>query len=234
MAFKSNQTDYYGLGSTTLILTSSDENKSVTVVQARNEKGDFVAQETCGETSAPNCSFVLKGDTTLASVKLGSPNTSGDKKYAITSITIDTSAGSPPSVSVSGEEVPSNSTQDCYYDVPSATIKACHHAQILWGCITESGDTLGAGIYLTQSSYSAQASLTKATKDGDTLAYDVIEGQITATLTFQGTGAGTPSCTPGSDWVITSPLTKSSPDADYPTWTITLSKALKHATGVGQ
>lgn len=43
MAFKSNQTDYYGLGSTTLILTSSDENKSVTVVQAHNEKGDIVA-----------------------------------------------------------------------------------------------------------------------------------------------------------------------------------------------
>lgn len=89
---------------------------------------------------------------------------------------------------------------------------------------------------MTQSSYSAQSNLTKATKDGTTLAYDVIEGQITATLTFQQTGNTEPTVTPStaSGWVVTSPLTKSCPDADYPTWTITLSKALTHHTSAGQ
>lgn len=227
MAFKSNQTDYYGLGSTTLILTSSDENKSVTVVQAHNEKGDIVAQDTCGETSAPNCSFVLKGDTTISTVKLGNPNGTGGKKYAVTSFNIDTSAGSPPSVSVSGEEVPSASTQDCYYDVPSATIKVCHHAQILWSAFT----LTGAGCYLTNASYSAQCNLSKATKDGDTIAYDVTEGVITVNVTIQQTGTTSPSLGAGSDWTITSPLTCSNPDADYPSWTATLTKTLTHHQG---
>lgn len=132
---------------------------------------------------------------------------------------------------MSGEEVPKDSTHnDCYYEVPTASLKVCHHAQILWGCITNTEDSVGQGVYLIQSSYTAQAQLTKATKDGTTLAYDVMEGQLTATLTFQQTGQAEPTYTKGSDWIITSPLTKSCPDADYPTWTVTLSKPLTHAT----
>lgn len=237
MAFKSTQTDYFGITGgvgSNFVITSSDENKTTTLVQARNSKGDYVAQDTCGDTEQPSCSYIIKGDASLGSLTIGKPTTVGTKKYTLTSLSIETSAGSPPSISASGEEVPDNSNSDCYYEIPSASLKVCHHAQILWGCITENEDSLGSGVYLTQSSYSAQATLTKATKDGTTLAYDVIEGQITATLTFQGTGTGTPTCTAGNDWVITSPLTKSSPDADYPTWTITLSKALKHATVAGK
>lgn len=129
MAFTSKQTDYFGLSATNMILTSSDESKSATVVQAHNEKGDIVATDICGEIMMPNCSFALKGDVSLAGMKLGYPNTAESKKFAVTSITIDTGAGSPPSFSASGEQVPDDSThQDCYYDIPSATVKVCHHA----------------------------------------------------------------------------------------------------------
>lgn len=238
MAFQSTQTDYFGIttADSNIVITSSDENKTTTLVQAHNSKGDFIAQDTCGDTEQPSCSYIIKGDVALGSLTLGKPATSGTKKYALTSFNIETSAGSPPSISASGEEIPNDSHDDCYYDIPASTLKVCHHAQLLWDCITQSEEALGAGVYLTQSSYSAQSNLTKATKDGTTLAYDVMEGQLTATLTFQQTGTTTPTVTAStaSGWVVTSPLSKSCPDADYPTWTITLSKALTHHATSGQ
>lgn len=62
MSFKS-KTDYFGLSSSTLLIVSSDENKSAQVAQAHDEKGDIVAQEVYGETMAPTCSYVVKGNT---------------------------------------------------------------------------------------------------------------------------------------------------------------------------
>jgi hypothetical protein len=54
----------------------------------------------------------------------------GGLNYVITNISISTAAATPPSITVSGEEVPSGTqcSNDCYYDIPTATIDACHHA----------------------------------------------------------------------------------------------------------
>ena len=215
------KTDYFGLGGTTLVLTSATENKSATVVQARGANGDIVAEEIVGETSAPSCTYVVKADATLTGKKLGF----GDGGYAITSIAISTSAGAPPSASVSGESVPEDSSHtDCYYEVPAASVKVCHHAQILFAAFTLGGE----GCHLTDASYTVSSSLTKATKDGETIAYDVSDGKVEASITIVQTGAVVPTLTAGSGWAITSPLTKSEGDAAYATWTATLTKPLTH------
>lgn len=128
---------------------------------------------------------------------------------------------------MSGEEVPANShcSSDCYYDAPTASIECCHHAQILFSAFTLSGQ----GAYLTGANYSIECELTKATKDGDTVCYDITGGKVTVSLTIQGTGGSTaPTVTPGTNWKITSPVTQSNPDSGYETYTCTLTMNMSH------
>lgn len=131
---------------------------------------------------------------------------------------------------MSGEEVPANShcSNDCYYDIPSVSIEPCHHAQGLFGFDFSS---IGSGFYVTQANYTVEGQITKATKDGDTVAYDITAGKITAQFTIQGTGgSGTPTldAPDSTTWFVTSPLTLTNPDASYETYSVTFTKNLSH------
>ena len=86
----------------------------------------------------------------------------------------------------------------------------------------------GTGCYLQSANYTAGGTISRATKDGETVAFDVVDGKLEVQLTIQQTGSTKPTVTAGSDWTITAPLTCSNPDADYPSWTCTLSRYLTH------
>lgn len=175
---------------------------------------------------APACTYVLKADASTSTWYMGKPITVGSKYYTIASISISTGAGTPPSIQITGEEIPTNSHTDCYYTVPSTTIEMCHHAQKLFSSFNFSG----TGCYLTTANYSINSSLTKATKDGSTIAYDISDGKIEAALTFVSTTGNAPTLSAATGWEITSPLTKSEPDSDYAQYTCTITKNLAHTT----
>ena len=217
-----DKTDYFGLAtdSSGLVITSSTENKSATVVQAQDSKGDVIAQEIVGQTSAPSCTYVVKKDATLTGQKLG--NAAGG--YVISSIAIATGAGTPPGITVTGESVPASTHTDCYYDTPACKVDVCHHAQILFSAFTLTGN----GCHLTSANYTISGNLTKATKDGETVAYDIADGKIEVQVEIVQTGTVAPTLTPGGDFVITAPLTKTEGDAAYPTFSATLTKHLVH------
>lgn len=227
MSFQAH-TDYYGLSTASnsaFVITDSAENKTAQTANGRDEKGDIVAYEVFGEQMAPTCSYVLKADASLSSLVIGAPITVGSDKITITNVSISTSAGSPPKIDVSGEQIPADTTHsDCKYTIPTATLIMCHHAQTLWSAFTLSG----SGCYLTDANYTASGTLTKATKDGDTVAFDLSDGQLTATVTIQQTSTTEPTLSAGTGWVITSPLTASRADSSLKTWTATLSKYLTH------
>lgn len=229
MSFQ-EKTDYFNFADdSTIVITASDENKSATIVQAHDEKGDIVAQEIVGQTAAPACTYVLKADASTGTWYMGKPIAVGSKYYTIASISISTGAGTPPSIQITGEEIPTNSHTDCYYTVPSTTIEMCHHAQKLFGAFSSSG----TGCYLTQANYTVSGGLTKATKDGETIAYDISDGKIEAALTFVSTSGSAPTLSVGTGWEMTSPLTKSEPDSDYNQYTCTLTKNLTHTSSSG-
>lgn len=228
MSFKA-KTDFFGLASGGVVITESNENKTASTAEGHNEKGDVVAFEVFGETMSPQCTYVLSADTNLSSMQCGTPIAgTGDysgKKFTLGGLTINTTAGSPPSIQASGEEIPSGTSHsDCTYTFPSATLKMCHHAQILWSAFTLGG----TGCYLQQANYNAGGTISRATKNGETVAYDVVDGKLEVQLTIQQTGDTKPTVTPGTDWTITAPLNCSNPDADYPSWTCTLSRYLEH------
>ncbi len=229
MSFLSKK-DYFNVAGdgNGLTIVSSDENKSTSVAEAINDKGDVVKQEVYGEMSAPSCSYVVHADAALENLTLGEERgaTSSTRGNIITNVSISTGAGSPPTVQVSGESANGvHCSEDCYYEVPEATLEPCHHAQALWGI---SWASIGSGFYVTQANYTAECSLTKATKDGETVAWDIIGGKLTATLTIQGTGtSGTPSIS-ATGWTCTSPMSLSNPDSGYETYSVTYTKNLAH------
>lgn len=227
MSFKA-KTDFFGLAGNGLVITESNENKSASTAEGHNEKGDIVAFEVFGETMSPQCTYVLSANSQLSSMQCGTViNGTGDYssyKFTLGSLTINTSAGSPPSIQASGEQVPNDSHTDCTYTFPSATLKMCHHAQILWDAFTLGG----TGCYLQQANYTAGGTISRATKNGETVSYDVTDGKLEVQLTITQTGDTKPTVTAGTDWTITAPLNCSNPDADYPSWSCTLSRYLTH------
>lgn len=174
--------DYFGLSSGgSLVVTQSNENKSSGLAIGHDDKGDIVAYEPFGEKISPNCTYVLKENYTLGSLVCGQPITYNNKKLVYGSVTINTAAGSPPTIDITGEEVPSDfSHSDCKYNIPAETLKMCHHAQILWSAFTISGD----GNYLQSANYTAGGELSTATKDGNIVAYDVTDGKLEVQITI--------------------------------------------------
>lgn len=228
MAFIQKE-DYLGLSDDKLVCTASNDGASASVAEAKGQDGSVVASEVYGENLAPSCDYQLKGEWSRGSespspnpVKLGAVTTVGTKKICLSGLSISTSAGAAPTVSANGEQVADDATAACVYALPAFTLPKTHHAHILWDCATVGG----AGCHLTAASYSASASVSKATKEGVVLTHDVVEGKIEAQLTIMQNGSAKPTVTPGEGWVVTGVLACSNPDADWPTWSCTLTKYL--------
>ena len=114
-----------------------------------------------------------------------------------------------------------SSSNNCEYSLPAFTLSKKHHAQILMDAFSFAGDA-----HLTQASYSYSCNISKADKDGVTLAHDVTEGKIEVSLDLIQTGSTAPTLSAGTGWVVTSPLACDNPDSDWPTWSGTLTKYL--------
>ena len=226
------KTDPFGLTGTgkCLALASVADGKSASVAEATDDKGDVAAYHVYGETYAPSYEYKVKAAGTVVLPALGAPvsgTIQGDTVQIIpASITINTSAGGETSVSISAESAPAAANGCAYvYASESVALGVCQHAKILFSAF-ELG---GAGCYLQSANYTLACNVEKATVDGECVAFGVTGGKIEATVEIVQTGSATPTLTPGSGWVVTSPLACSNPDADYPTWSATLTKYLSAA-----
>lgn len=224
MGFKT-KSDYFGLGAVSgLELTSTSENKSKSTAEAKGENGFVVAVEPYGETSAPSCDLVVtNAGVTLSGIVLGSITTIGDGKFCLSSITVNTAAGAAPTISASGQKVESNATANCTCTIPSIAVSGLHHAQN-FGAFTLTGN----GAHITSSNLSVGGTISTATKDGDVIAHDLTDSRMTVTATIQVSDSTypVPTVAPTSGWVVTSPLTETNPDADFPSYSVTLQKIL--------
>lgn len=222
MAFKT-KTTHYDLGTiTNAVLVSVTENRSASTVEAKGEDGFVVASQVFGEKSAPSEEYAIKGDVTLTGIKMGSVKTVGGDSFALESITVTTSAGAAPTMSVSGQQVEDGAASGCTVTLPAVTVSGLHHAQT-FGQFTVGGQ----GAHLTQSTLTITGTISTAEKDGETIAFDLTDCSMTITGTIQVSDAsyGTPTVT-ASGWVVTSPITETNPDSNYPTYSFTITKFL--------
>lgn len=232
MAFGTH-TDYFSLADGTALACKGDnENASAQVVEApMNDKGEIPAHEVLETVRAPSCEYEMLAqwargsETTPNPVKLGNVSTVDGMAFVLTGLTINTEAGKPPTISASGGQVKTGAAQGDVFDIPAFSIAFKHAAQKLWSAFT----LAGTGCHLTTANYAASVTLSRGTVNGGTVSHDVTGGRIVATLTISQTGDTEPTITAGEGWSITAPLTKTNPDAQYPSWTCALTMYLQKA-----
>ena len=229
--------DYYGIAEKfpALVLKGSRENKSASVYEAKNERGDVVQRVVYGEQRAPSCSFEVKDDLVLP-LKIGTVNALDSHKFCFGSIGIRTTLGAAPTVEVTGRQVADGATTEKSTTVDFGYVKISrfHDAQIPSFGAAASGPftpafTLGTGagtdFFLNDSSIDCAADISDASVTGRCLNHDVQNGRCSVQGTIVQIGDTVPTIVPGEGWEITAPLTKSSEDESQPTWTFTIVKS---------
>lgn len=198
------------------------DNASASVAEAHDENGSLVAHEVYGEQIAPSAEYKVKKSGDIEGVKLGAVTTYDSKRVVLSRIHVHTAAGEETTVSASGEQVEAATDGTCpaTYTLPDIPVGVCHHAKALFDAFTLGG----TGCHLKTADYDFECAVGKATKDGTTIAHGVYEAYGEAQIEIIQTGSTAPTLTVpnGSDWFISSPLSKTNPDADYPTWSATL------------
>ena len=223
-------TDYCGLADgSKLACKGATENAAATVVEAPlNDKGEVPAHEVLETVRTPSNEYEMLAawargaETTPDPVQLGGVNTADSKTFVLTNLTINTQAGSAPAISAQCAQVKTGAAEGDVFNIPAFSVAFKHTAQILWSAFTLGG----TGCHLTTANYAASVTLSRGTVNGGTVSHDVVNGRIVATLTITQTGDTAPSLMPGTGWDVTAPLTKTKGDAQYPSWTATLTKYL--------
>ena len=229
MAFNTVQ-DYHGLADgTTLACKASNDNASAQVVDApMNDKGDVPAQEVLATLLSPSNDYELLAawargaENTPNPVKLGGLTTVGSKAFILTQLQINTGGGTPPAISASGVQVKGGASEGDVYEIPAFSVAFVHRALVLWGAFTLGG----TGCHLTTANYTASVQPSRGTVNGNVVSHDVENGRIVVNITISQVGDTEPTLAAGTGWKITSPLTKSKGDAQYPTWTASLTMLL--------
>ena len=225
------KTDPWGLTGSgkVLELVAVSDNKSASVAEAKNENGDTVAWHMYGIQYAPTYDYRVAGSGDITIPVFGDPVTTTmadgtSVKLLATNWTLSTSANGETTFSLTAESIPASVTAICPYQIDCGDVEVgpCQHAKLLFDC----GTLGGTGCYLQAATYNGTCTLGKPTKNGDAIAAAVTDGRITAALTIIQTGSTIPSITAGNDWNVTAPLTCTNPDAEYPTWTTTLTMYL--------
>ena len=222
--------DYSGLADgSKLACKGATENAAATVVEAPlNDKGEVPAHEVLETVRTPSNEYEMLAawargaETTPDPVQLGGVNTADSKTFVLTNLTINTQAGSAPAISAQCAQVKTGAAEGDVFNIPAFSVAFKHTAQILWSAFTLGG----TGCHLTTANYAASVTLSRGTVNGGTVSHDVVNGRIVATLTITQTGDTAPTLTPGTGWDVTAPLTKTKGDAQYPSWTATLTKYL--------
>ena len=218
--------DVYGLvEANKTVIQSTTGGETATNVEAIGQDGSIVANSVIGQLANPSCEIQLLATLTktAGAWKIGGVSTCESKKFALEKITISTNAGSAPQISVSGKQVHADASTGCYYPVPAFELTTKHHAQILFSAFSLAAND---GNHLTSASYNIGGTVSVVTIDGDPIGFDVVQGKIEVSVSIKQCGGTTPTLTPGTGFEVTSPLASSNPDADYPTWTATLTKYL--------
>jgi len=224
MSFKEKSEPYGIADGTVLVILSTTGGETATNTEAIGEDGSIVANTVTGLVAAPTAELALKAtlETTNGSWKIGAVTTANNKKFALGSIRISTSAGGAPTISIGGNEVQATAATGCYYPVPGFKLTTKHHAQILFSAFQLGG----AGCHLITAEYTISGTINIVTKDNVPIAFDVIQGKIEVSITVKQTGAAAPEIAAGDNFQIISPLAETNPDAEYPTYSATLVRYL--------
>lgn len=231
MALKT-KVDYFDLSASGWTVSDTSQNKSVGyTAEAQGPDGFLVAVDVgTAEILAPQCDYVATSSATLTSIVIGSVKTVESKKIALAGITINTQAGSAPTMTATGSQIEDNGTAGCTCTLGSITVSPLFHAQD-FGLFTVSGGQL------TQSTLTINGDIGTAMVDGVIKSSDLVGGSLTVTGTIVGVSDAGVISTPSvsistasgnvGTGVMTQPLSETNPNGDFPSYTFTIEWPLK-------
>lgn len=208
---------------TGLRIKSSQDGATGQEAEASNEYGDTVAHDEYGQVLAPSCEYAVIDDVDLSDIALGKIVTKSvggvSKKFMITQVQINTSAGGAPTVSVSGVEVDSAAVDRRTYELPG-TLSPRHKSQDPFGALT-------ADAKFTQINSTAAVDAHVQTVTGAPVFADASHCVLTVQATMTDhTGSASITAATNGGFEITAPEAMSNPDSGYIERTATLTKYL--------
>lgn len=221
-----SKTDYCGLAiANKLICKSANENRSGQYLEKTGEHGDIVATKPFGTANAsPSNEYSVVDDISFTSgqIALGAVASVSSKKYMLQSVSISTGSATEPTFSATSVQVEDSATTGNKFEIPAFDLSADDIAQILFDAFT----LTGSGCEVTQCNAEISCTVGLHTVNGDPRASDPHTAHIQVTATILQTDSTPPTVSPGNGWDVSSPLSCDDPDADLPTWSVTLSKKL--------
>jgi len=226
-----SKTDYCGLAiNGKLIVKSSNENRSGQYLEKTGANGAICATKAFGTANAsPSNEYAVIDDIsfTAGQISLGAVTTQNQKKYMLQSVSVSTGSATEPTFSATCVQVEDGATTGNRFQVPAFDLSADDIAQILFAAFTLGG----SGCELTQCNAEISCTVGLHTVNGDPKASDPHTAHLQVTATILQADTAAPTVTPGSGWDVSSPLSCDDPDADLPTWSVTLTKPLTKTAG---
>lgn len=172
------KTDLVGLAREGLELKANAQNASNSLLEIPGSDGSVIGDIITGHVKAPNCDYAVTKRITLAGLSLGHCY---NAPYALASLTVNTGAGTEPTVQASTVEIEQNATQSiCTYAIDDISLSPAHHAST-FGALTY---TESASLVLNSSTFTASATITPATINNEPVASDATGGRQTVNVTF--------------------------------------------------
>lgn len=219
--------DYCGMAvENKIVIKSSSLNRSGSYLEKPGQHGAIAATKAYGTTDAPSCEYTIEAKHRFGAgaIKLGKITEVDSKKYALASIHYENGADAEPVFSSTAQQVENSATNEnsSTFAVPAFEVDTQECAAIIMSAFTFEG----ANCELTKVAMDASCNVKPHTVKGVIVASDVTMGHVQVQVTIEQYGETAPTLAAAEGWDISSPLTCSDPDADFPTWTATLSKPL--------
>lgn len=201
---------------------SSSDGATSSVAEAPNSYGDTVAHDVYGEVIAPSTEYAVTGTVDLSAIALGSVVQYSSSTYIMmTSVTVNTSAGASPTVTIAGVQVESNASAKRVYSCVG-TLTPRSKAQDVASALTASDK-------FTQINTTFSVDPHVETVDGTPVASDCAHGRIEVQATMTDyDGSGSITAASGGGFTVTASPAETNPDAGYITIAAT---ATKYITG---
>jgi hypothetical protein len=231
--------DYFGLAAATnnaLAVESSKENRTKSSTSGSNTYGDAARVDSWGETAAPSAEYTVVGPLSSSKMlALGAVINAAEgleRPIVLGGISINTSKGAPPAISVSGQMVHTGAKQLRKYTLPNFSLTPRHRAQDMMGLVNilvgdaEADDTDDYGLESVNANFPIEFSL--AQPKGETKNYDLHGGMATCAYTMNWYAADKPKIQLTEEAValgatISAPVALDCPGGNYTTYTWTVS-----------
>lgn len=224
------KTDYAGLAvANTVIIKSSNENRSGQYLERAGQSGAIVATKAFGVLAAPSCDYAIQAAKTYSEgdIKLGAVTTINGKRYALQSVHYENGADQEPVFSATAQEIEASSDGTTRtFDMVGFSISPDEAAAIIASAFSLSG----TGCELIKCVIDGSCSIKNHTVNGDPVASDATMGKAVVTGTILQTSTTAPTVAAGTGWEVSSPLTCEDPDADLPVWTFAVEIPLEYTS----